>query len=170
MYKCRFSAPRPFRRAFLLRAHSGGLSCSTPIQARVGLHLLPLSHPPIWVFLHHVLAHPHLRCPDGLRARHRSVRWDVYGPDHRFDPLRPPVFVEGGGASPAGWPLHRITSALHNPWRHSWARYSIMSPLSDGHARIRSGAEIFAPCRQYSCTMRWLIRVLTILFLSLFLS
>ena len=31
------------------------------------------------------------------------------------------------------------------------------------------GAEIFAPCRQYSCTMRWLIRVLTILFLSLFL-
>ena len=148
-----FSAPRPFRR-------ESGCTCYLS-------HIHPFG---IWVFLLHVLAHPHLRCPDGLRARHRSVRWDVYGPDHRFDPLRPPVFVEGGGASPAGWPLHRITSALHNPWRHSWARYSIMSPLSDGNARIRSGAEIFAPCRQYSCTMRWLIRVLTILFLSLFLS
>ena len=96
--------------------------------------------------------------------------------DHRFDPPRPPVFVEGGGASPAGWPLHRITLALHTPdvLQHNaqaWARYSsAVKASNDGNARIRSGAEIFAPCRQYSCTMRWLIRVLTILFLSLFLS
>ena len=93
-----FPAPRPFRR-------ESGCTCYL-------FHIHPFG---IWVFLLHVLAHPHLRCPDGLRARHRSVRWDVYGPDHRFDPLRPPVFVEGGGASPAGWPLHRITSALHIP-------------------------------------------------------
>ena len=68
---------------------------------------------------------------------------------------------------------------LAHPWRHTTQRpgmgtlqhhVTAVEASNDGNARIRSGAEIFAPCRQYSCTMRWLIRVLTILFLSLFLS
>ena len=56
--------------------------------------------------------------------------------------------------------------------RHGTLQHHVtaVKASNDGNARIRSGAEIFAPCRQFSCTMRWLIRVLTILFLSLFLS
>ena len=34
--------------------------------------------------------------------------------DDSFDSPRSPVFVEGGGASPTGWPLHRMTL---QPWR-----------------------------------------------------
>ena len=34
--------------------------------------------------------------------------------DYSFDSPRSPVFVEGGGASSTGWPLHRMTL---QPWR-----------------------------------------------------
>ncbi len=77
--------------------------------------------------------------------------------------------------APAGWPLHCMTLTFHTPdvLQHSaqvWARYSsAVKASNDGNAHKRSGAETFTPCRQYSC-MRWLICVLTILFLSSSLS
>ena len=145
----------------LLRAHS------LEIESRTAL-AFPRSAlaPPVFPFHVLALAHP----PPMARAIGSSMDHDC-----RFDSPRSPVFVEGGGASPAGWPLHRMTLTLHTPGvlqhnAQAWARYSsAVKASNDGNTHKRPGAETFTPCRQYSC-MRWLICALTILFLSLSLS
>ena len=82
--------------------------CSAPIQARAGLRssltLRPLSSD--------VATSPPSFLPQRpVPARVVGASMDY---DYSFDSPRSPVFVEGGGASSTGWPLHRMTL---QPWR-----------------------------------------------------
>ena len=83
---------------FLLRAHSG--ESRTPLVS----HPSPLSSD--------VATSPPSFLPQRpVPARVVGASMDY---DYSFDSPRSPVFVEGGGASPTGWPLHRMTL---QPWR-----------------------------------------------------
>ena len=88
-YECRFSAPRPFRR----EPDCARLSPLRPLSSDVA------TSPPSFL--------PQRPVP----ARVVGASMDY---DYSFDSPRSPVFVEGGGASPTGWPLHRMTL---QPWR-----------------------------------------------------
>ena len=119
--------------------------CSAPIQAGFSAPRPLRRESGCTCYLSHIHSFTHsLRIPfpdvlvnsptSGVPAQGVGTSMDY---DHRFDPPRPPVFVEGGGASPAGWPLHCIifwpctSPDVHNTTpRHGRATAPLSKPAT----------------------------------------